>query len=83
MQYVASDINLMVFTTGYGFADLNPVNCHTLLECRYVHFHYGAPVWSNDKLTPMRFLFDYLCNVIGLLNMTAIIPGIIIDNSSD
>ena len=54
MQYVASDINLMVFTTGYGFADLHPVNCHTLLECRYAHFHHGVRcTWSRALATPL------------------------------
>uniref|UniRef100_A0A7S1L3A4 Ion transport domain-containing protein n=1 Tax=Alexandrium catenella TaxID=2925 RepID=A0A7S1L3A4_ALECA len=60
--------------------------CATLLDCLYAHFDYGfrsAPVWHSAKLTPMRFLFDYLYNLVIILIMAAIISGIIIDNFSN
>jgi len=86
MQYIAVGFSFLFFSSGYAFADMNPISCTSLKDCLYAHFDYGfrsAPVWPTEKLTPLRFLFDYFYNLIVILIMSAIISGIIIDNFSE
>uniref|UniRef100_A0A7S4SW96 Ion transport domain-containing protein n=1 Tax=Alexandrium monilatum TaxID=311494 RepID=A0A7S4SW96_9DINO len=86
MQYIAVGFSFLLFGTGYHFADMDTSGCATLLDCLYAHFDYGfrsAPVWGSAKITAVRFVFDYLYNLIIILIMAAIISGIIIDNFSE
>merc|ERR1712194_328649 len=82
LQYIFVGIGFMVFSSSYGFADMDTSGCADLLECLKAHWDYGfrsAPVWGSPKLTYTRFAYDYTYNLLIILIMAAIISGIIID----
>jgi len=86
LQYIFVGYGFIFFSAAYGFADMDTGGCATLIECLKAHWDYGfrsAPVWHSNKLTGMRFTFDYFYNLSIILIMAAIISGIIIDTFAD
>ena len=82
MQYMFVGAGFVMFSEGYGFADMDTSVCATLVDCLVAHWDYGfrsAPVWNSADLDYVTFLFDYSYNLIIILIMAAIISGIIID----
>lgn len=82
LQYIFVGLGFLVFGHAYGFADMDTSGCSNLMECLKAHWDYGfrsAPVWHSDKLTWLRFTYDYFYNLAIILIMAAIISGIIID----
>eukprot|EP00928_Gymnodinium_smaydae_P003689 TRINITY_DN11302_c0_g2_i3.p1 TRINITY_DN11302_c0_g2~~TRINITY_DN11302_c0_g2_i3.p1 ORF type:complete len:421 (-),score=64.88 TRINITY_DN11302_c0_g2_i3:386-1648(-) len=82
IQYVFLAIGFLTFSSGYGFADKNPIDCDALFECLLGHLDYGfrsAPVWAGPGLNWWMLFFDYMYNLLVILILAAIISGIIID----